>query len=88
MSNSHLLLSTCLFVSATDIKHAVKPNHFGEGRKGSVSFYWNMLRSPPLPVKSFTWMAVRPLGKSPHQPILRGQDEAPVLVIVCILEHI
>lgn len=32
-------------------------------------------------------MAVGPLGKSPHQAILRGQDEAPVLVKVCMLEH-
>lgn len=35
-----------------------------------------------------TWMAVGPLGESPHQAILRGQDEAPVLLKVCILEHI
>lgn len=31
-------------------------------------------------------MAVGPLGKPPHQPILRGEDEAAVLVIVGELE--
>ena len=39
-------------------------------------------------VKSITWMAVWPLGKPPHQPILGGQDEAPVLVKVGVLEHV
>lgn len=31
-------------------------------------------------------MAVGPLGKPPHQPILRGEDETAVLVIVGVLE--
>lgn len=35
-----------------------------------------------------TWMAVWPLGEAAHQPILRGQDEAPVLFKVRILEHV
>lgn len=43
---------------------------------------------PHLKVNSFTWMAVGPLGKPPHQPILRGEDEAAVLVIVGVLEDI
>lgn len=56
-------------------------------------FYGNKNRelhpdsSTPAPLR-VTWMAVGPLGESPHQAILRGQDEAPVLVKVCILEHI
>jgi len=33
-------------------------------------------------------MAVRPLGEAPYQAILRGQDEAPVLFKVRVLEHI
>lgn len=32
-------------------------------------------------------MAVGPLGEPPHQPVLRGQDEAPVLLKVGVLEH-
>lgn len=41
---------------------------------------------PRLKVNSFTWMAVGPLGKTSHEPILCGQDEAAVLVIVGVLE--
>lgn len=39
-----------------------------------------------IKVNTFTWMAVGPLGKTSHQPILRGEDEAAVLVIVGVLE--
>lgn len=39
-------------------------------------------------VASFTWMAVRPLGEAADQTILRGQNEAPVFLKVCELEHI
>lgn len=64
-------------------------------RPATPSFIWNFPNpsttvssiSAPLSVKSFTWMAVGPLGESPHQPILRGQDEAPVLINVCVPEH-
>lgn len=31
-------------------------------------------------------MAVRPLGKPSHQPILRGENETAVLVIVGVLK--
>lgn len=39
-----------------------------------------------IKVNTFTWMTVGPLGKTSHQPILRGEDEAPVVVIVGVLE--
>lgn len=51
-------------------------------------YYKGFLKESPLRVKLFTWMAVRPLGKSTHQAILRGQDETPVLVKVGVLEHV
>lgn len=37
---------------------------------------------------SFTWMAVGPLGEAAHQTVLSGQNEAPVLFKVGVLEHV